>query len=185
MKLSPFGWALRPLKNYANFSSRASRAEFWWYFLFVMVLYLVVWVAAITVIGSRAASEGPSSIATIGAFGAIGIFVVLFWLALFIPSIAVQVRRLHDINRSGWWLAAYYLCDVAYVAVTIASMGSLTMPGDGSAPSVSGMVAASIFGLIFFVLSIVLLVFFCLPGTNGANRFGEDPYGANIEEVFA
>lgn len=185
MRLSPFGWAVRPLKNYANFSGRASRAEFWWYFLFIMALYLVVWVAAISIIGSSAASEGPPSIAMIGAFGVVGLFVVLFWLAFLIPTIAVQVRRLHDTNRSGWWLGAYYLLYGAYLAIALGSMASFTVPDDGSPPAIGGMVATGIVGLLFLVFSIVLLVFFCLPGTSGANRFGEDPYGANIEEVFA
>jgi len=38
---------------------------------------------------------------------------------------------------------------------------------------------------VFFVYSIVLLVFFCLRGTRGANRFGDDPYGPDVEQVFA
>ena len=44
---------------------------------------------------------------------------------------------------------------------------------------------AGVLGLVMFVYMIVLLVFYCLPGTSGANRFGDDPYGANVEEVFA
>jgi uncharacterized membrane protein YhaH (DUF805 family) len=184
-KLSPIGWALRPLRNYANFSGRASRAEFWWFFLFVMILYLVMWIALMTTIGVSASSERPPSLATIGAFGIAGIFMVLFWLVMLIPALAVQVRRLHDTDRSGWWLGAYYLLYVAYMVVVFGSFASLTVPSDGSPPSMGGMAALSIIGLVFFVYAIVLLVFFCLPGTNGANRFGDDPYGANVEEVFA
>lgn len=42
-----------------------------------------------------------------------------------------------------------------------------------------------VLALAMFGYSILLLVFFCLAGTRGPNRFGEDPYGADIEEVFA
>jgi uncharacterized membrane protein YhaH (DUF805 family) len=42
-----------------------------------------------------------------------------------------------------------------------------------------------VLGFAMFIYMIVLLVFYCLPGTKGANRFGDDPYGANVEEVFA
>ena len=182
--LSPIGWALRPLKNYANFSGPASRAEFWWFLLFVMVLYLMMWIVLMATIGMSAGPESQPSLAMIGAFGLAGIFMLLFWLALLIPVFAVQVRRLHDSNRSGWWLGAYYLLYVAYMVVALGSMASLGVPSDGS-PSMGGLAALSIFGLLFFVYAIVLLVFFCLPGTNGPNRFGGDPYGANVEEVFA
>jgi uncharacterized membrane protein YhaH (DUF805 family) len=47
------------------------------------------------------------------------------------------------------------------------------------------LAAVGIIALLLFVYSIVLLVFFCIPGTKGPNRFGEDPYGADVGEVFA
>jgi len=49
----------------------------------------------------------------------------------------------------------------------------------------SNMALVTIMALVFFVYSIALLVFYCLPGSTGANRFGEDPYGADVGEVFA
>ena len=45
--MTPIDWAIRPLKNYANFSGRASRAEFWWFTLFVMIVYVVVMFVAV------------------------------------------------------------------------------------------------------------------------------------------
>jgi uncharacterized membrane protein YhaH (DUF805 family) len=188
--LSPIGWALRPLKRYAEFSGRSSRAEFWWFFLFLMVLYTVVWIVLFSFIGITAASVNAQSSATpalamFGAFGVLGIVMILFWLALLIPSIAVQVRRLHDTNRSGWWLGGFYLLYLAYIVVAFGSMFAMRVPSDGSPPNMAGFAAVGIIAMLFFVYSIVLLVFFCLPGTKGPNRFGDDPYGANVEEVFA
>jgi uncharacterized membrane protein YhaH (DUF805 family) len=108
----------------------------------------------------------------------------LFWLALFIPMLAVQIRRLHDINRTGWWLGAFWLLYIVYIGLTfglVASVGA----NPGAPPSMGGFAVLGVIAIVFFVYSIVLLVFFCLPGTKGANRYGDDPYGADVAEVFA
>ena len=68
--------------KYANFNGRASRSEYWWFFLFVVLVNLV----ASTFIEQQGAITG------------------IITLALFLPNLAVQVRRLHDIDRSGWWI---------------------------------------------------------------------------------
>jgi len=176
--LNPIQWALRPLKNYAKFSGRAARAEFWWFFLFTMVIYFAVILAMGATVGGLA-SINPGSALSSGAIGILGIVVGLFWLALFIPMLAVQIRRLHDINRTGWWLGGFWLLYVVYLVLIIGIGFRPAMPGVGSAA------AAAIIALAFFAYSIVLLVFFCLPGTRGANRYGDDPYGADVEQVFA
>jgi uncharacterized membrane protein YhaH (DUF805 family) len=193
--LSPVGWALRPLKRYAEFSGRSSRAEFWWFMLAVFVVYMVVWVGLLMVMGfgaavtANASTGAPSPLAMLGAFGAAGIFMVLFWLALLIPTIAVGFRRLHDINRSGWWLGAFYLLYGVYLVLLLGSMGSAmreaTAQSSPAAPSVALAAGTGVFALAMFVYAIALLVFYCLPGTKGPNRFGDDPYGADVGEVFA
>jgi uncharacterized membrane protein YhaH (DUF805 family) len=186
--LSPIGWALRPLKNYANFSGRASRAEFWWFFLFLMIFYVVVWLALLSVIGVSASSGRQPSVGLIGAFGIGWIFMLLFWLAMIIPTIAVQVRRLHDSDRSGWWVGGFYLAYLVYVVVMFRMLASFQVATNGAPPDLSptsGLGMISFFGFAFFVYSITLLVFFCVGGTAGPNRYGDDPYGRNIEEVFA
>jgi len=75
------------LGNYAKFDGRARRSEFWYFFLF----YLVV-VFALQIVG---AAIDP----TIGS-----ILVTLFVLAVIIPMIAVEIRRMHDTDHSGWWI---------------------------------------------------------------------------------
>jgi uncharacterized membrane protein YhaH (DUF805 family) len=188
---SPLGWAFRPLKRYAEFSGRSSRAEFWWFFLFLMISYFLVWFLLVAVAGTTAASGTQPSLALVGAFGVASIFMVLFWLALLIPSIAVQVRRLHDTNRSGWWLGGFYLLYGGYFVLIFGMMGALmatAASGNGTPPTLPGsgmFTGIMVFGLVMFVYMIALLVFYCLPGTRGPNRFGDDPYGANVEEVFA
>ena len=68
--------------GYFDFSGRSSRSEYWWFLLFVMVVNLVVSILDTTN----------------------GLIVILVYLGLLIPMLSVQVRRLHDINRSGWWI---------------------------------------------------------------------------------
>ena len=192
MNLSPIGWALRPLKNYADFSGRASRAEFWWFFLFIMVsVFAMYMVLIVTMVGAAAGASGaPPSAGLLGAIGIVGIGMLLLWLAMFIPMLAVQVRRLHDTGRSGWWLGGYWLLYLVYLAMLVGSIGtSLAGAAGGVAapPDASGplFIATTILGLVMFIYAIALLVFFCLPGTPGANRFGPDPYGSDVGEVFA
>ena len=77
-------WYLKVMKNYFNINGRARRTEYWMYFL--------VYIAIVIVAGIL------DSIIGLGLIGA------LVALAHLIPSITVGVRRLHDINKSGWWL---------------------------------------------------------------------------------
>lgn len=65
-------------KNYAGFSGRASRSEFWWFTLFQAVVLIAASIFSMTLYSVAA-------------------------LVMLLPSVAVSVRRLHDIGRSGWW----------------------------------------------------------------------------------
>jgi uncharacterized membrane protein YhaH (DUF805 family) len=78
--------------NYAKFDGRALRSEFWWFVLFYVLVSVVVIVVA-SIGGIR------STTYTIGLVG-----LAIFGLLTLIPYLAVSVRRLHDTNRSGWWL---------------------------------------------------------------------------------
>ena len=89
--MSPIDWATRPLKKYADFSGRAPRAEYWWFYLLIIVGYVIA-----TIIDSMLGLGQ-----TIGPYG---ILMSVFALAMLVPSIAAGVRRLHDTDRSGWWL---------------------------------------------------------------------------------
>lgn len=185
---SPVAWALTPLKKYAQFSGRAPRAEFWWFTLFVVLAYFAVWFLLIGTIGGMAAADAEPGLGMFGALGAGMIFVFLFWLALIIPTLAVQVRRLHDTNRSGWWLLGFYLLYAVYMVMSMGTVFSAGMdPTAGAQPNMGALGITMVLGLVMFVYMIVLLVFYCLPGTPGPNNYGPDPYGAheNLEGVFS
>lgn len=73
--------------KYATFSGRAARSEYWWFALFSVIASSILTVIDTAIFGSDFGVLGP-----------------IFSLAVLVPSIAVGVRRLHDLGRSGWWL---------------------------------------------------------------------------------
>ncbi|MDB5522264.1 MAG: yhaH [Rhizobium sp.] len=83
--------------NYANFNGRASRSEYWWWILFVIIVSIVLSVVD-SMIGMQIL--GP-----------------IFSLATLIPGIAVAIRRLHDIGRSGWWFLIVFTIIGAFVLI--------------------------------------------------------------------
>jgi uncharacterized membrane protein YhaH (DUF805 family) len=109
-------------KNYVGFGGRACRSEYWYWTLAMFLLMIVT-----TVIDIFAFSESEYRPVT-----------TIFQLATFLPCLAVAIRRLHDLDRTGWW-----------------------------------------FLILFTIVGIILLlVWFCMKGTTGPNRFGPDPLAA-------
>lgn len=88
-------WKKVVFENYANFEGRARRSEYW-YFTLVSVLMMIVPFALLMLSDSFGDGEGLLFYLGIGIIG-------LMVLGLFLPIIAVAVRRLHDIGKSGWW----------------------------------------------------------------------------------
>ncbi len=84
-------WYLEALKKYAVFSGRARRMEFWYFVLFNIIVAVVL-------------SLIDRLLGTFSATGNIGLLSGIYSLAVLIPTIAVTVRRLHDTDRSGWWI---------------------------------------------------------------------------------
>ena len=72
--------------KYADFSGRATRSEYWWFQLFFMLVYLALMIL----------SEAIS--------GMFAMLAVVFGLGMLIPATAAGARRLHDTDKSGWWL---------------------------------------------------------------------------------
>lgn len=85
-------WATLPLKKYAQFEGRSRRKEYWSFFLLMLGVYIVAGMI-----------DGILGLAgmVLGLYGPLSLVAAV---ALFVPSLAVGVRRLHDTGRSGWWL---------------------------------------------------------------------------------
>jgi uncharacterized membrane protein YhaH (DUF805 family) len=89
-------------RNYVTFSGRAARSEYWWFFLFSIIASILISIIEARLgLGQGVFSSGD------GGFSANysgGILSGIWALGNFLPSLAVGVRRLHDTDRSGWWL---------------------------------------------------------------------------------
>jgi uncharacterized membrane protein YhaH (DUF805 family) len=109
-------WFLAVLKKYAVFSGRAQRAEYWYFFLFYLLIHIAL-VVVDRVTGSFNSEAG------MGLFGGV------FALAMLLPSLAVSVRRLHDTDRSGWWLLIAFVPLIGGIVLLIFAVQDGT-PGD-------------------------------------------------------
>ena len=173
-------WMFLPLKRYAEFSGRSRRMEYWMFQLFLFLVYIALMVLMM-IVGGGAMMTGGDPGAMMAAGGAaliIGGLYMLFALAMLIPSLAVSVRRLHDTNRSGWWILAPLSGYVIMLVGTLMAAGSPDNPGLGGILAMVGLVAV-------IGLGITLLVFMFLEGTRGPNKYGPDPKGEALDEVFA
>jgi|TARA_Y100000748_G_C15299502_1_gene411721 uncharacterized membrane protein YhaH (DUF805 family) len=121
--------------KYAKFDGRASRSEFWYFVLFCFVYFLVA--------GFLLGFSGVSDAAFDGA-------TLVLLIPIFIPSIAVAARRLHDINQSGWMQCIF----------------------------IPGFIADEFLGtgFVIYILTLGLWAFwFSQAGKKGKNRFGVQP----------
>ena len=89
------------LKKYAVFSGRARRAEYWYFFLFNLII-----------------SIGLSIVSTIIS-DKMGILGLLYALAVLLPSIGVTIRRLHDTNHSGWWWFIVFIPVIGIIVLLV------------------------------------------------------------------
>ena len=100
--------------NYFKFSGRATRAEYWWWILFVIASVIVLTIVDI-VIGTYNYDSNS------------GLLAFLFQLATLIPGLALGSRRLHDINRTGWWqlmwIVSFLLVPMVVLLVWVAKKG--------------------------------------------------------------
>ena len=109
-------WYLDVLKKYAVFSGRARRKEYWFFALFNVIIII-----ALTLID---VSAGLYDVVA-----DIGLLSGLYSLAVFVPSIAVSVRRLHDTDRTGWWLLIAFIPLIGAIVLLVFVLLDST-PGD-------------------------------------------------------
>ena len=148
--------------KYVDFSGRATRAEYWWWTLATTAIVVVLGVLA---------SFLPV------------LYTVepLFALAIFLPTWAVTMRRLHDIGKSGWWILPWIIVGSvsgiivvvgAVLAFGLAFLGDLL--GDGGLTAIGYVVL--IVGLVPYAGTLLwIVVWLSRQGDAGANRYGPDP----------
>jgi len=130
-----------------DFNGRVRRTEFWYYVLAYVVISVVLAVIQ-SLVGTR-------------------LLTGLLSLALLLPSLGMAVRRLHDINRSGWWILIGVVPLVVMMLLTIMAvmMGSL-----------GGMfLSATLMPILSLAAAVLLIYWYAQPGTAGPNQYGADP----------
>lgn len=106
-------------RGYVKFDGRSSRAEYWWPFLMKAIVNIAMFVAMIALIVSAETNSVSSSSDSIpGAFIGILLAWLLFALINFLPSIALEVRRFHDLDQTGWLVLVFWLMN-AFIGVTV------------------------------------------------------------------
>lgn len=138
-------WAILPLKKYSDFTGRARRKEFWMFMLLMIVVSLVA-----STIDAMLNMSGL----VLGVYGPLSLIVLVAFLT---PQFAVSVRRLHDTNRSGWWVLLGFVPVATLLLSRTTGIGILN---------------------ILAVVALVLIYFFVLEGTKGPNQYGPDPKGS-------
>lgn len=118
-------------KNYVNFQGRATRSEFWWFYLFYLIVIVVL-----EILGGLLGRNGVGI--TLGLVG-------LAAVAFFLPMLGLTIRRLHDTDRSGWWIFL------------------------GCVP----------------LIGLILIVWYCTPGTPGPNKYGVGNILTNVANTFS
>lgn len=89
-------WFISAVRKYAVFDGRARRKEFWFYELFYFVFFIALaWIDRFT--------------GTFDVRNSVGFLSGLFAIAMFLPSLGVTIRRLHDTDRTGWWLLMVFV----------------------------------------------------------------------------
>jgi uncharacterized membrane protein YhaH (DUF805 family) len=105
-----FGSAISTcFSKYATFNGRASKSEFWWWMLFVVMVHI-----AAAIITSAISPETGSMLTG------------LLSLGLFLPGLAVQVRRLHDTGHSGWWILLVLVPLIGFIVLLVWWLGAST-----------------------------------------------------------
>ncbi|MDE3212437.1 MAG: DUF805 domain-containing protein [Bacteroidota bacterium] len=104
---------LHVIKNYAVFSGRARRSEYWYFVLF-NILFSILAAILDNLIGSTFSITSTITGEPTSLY--YGYIYLLYFLFCIVPSISVGVRRLHDTGRSGWW---YFICLVPFVGEVV------------------------------------------------------------------
>jgi len=178
----------RGFRNYATFSGRATRAEYWWWALFttLSISWLSLFVVGVTLVLSL---EWLSSSVIMFALSLslMGLG-YLIGMACWIPTISVAIRRLHDIGKSGLWVL---LVQIPFPVVLLTTVLVLGMFGYGMGHQgysevppkldwldkvlITAVVLDGVAALIIIPGSLLQIIWLSRKGDTGSNKYGPDP----------
>jgi uncharacterized membrane protein YhaH (DUF805 family) len=172
-------WFFKCFKQYADFSGRARRKEYWWFVVInfiIMMALMIGFCIPIFKMGFNSAAAGVEDFdemeVMLTAMKSPFLYIYLiYYLAIIVPSLAVMVRRLHDIGKSGYW--AFLIVGGSLLA-TVAQYLQAT-----------STLAYILLALVSFVICIIGLVWMFTNSDYGPNKYGPNPKGEGnpTEEV--
>ncbi|MDE6715994.1 MAG: DUF805 domain-containing protein [Muribaculaceae bacterium] len=140
-------------QNYCNFNGRARRSEFWYFALFTTIIGMLM--------------------SIIINFGSIGIIISLVVnLALLLPSFGVAFRRLHDINKSGWYIGALYILLAVFLG-----LDGLYLSTDSNIY----LILMCVILILLIIYGIIMLVWYCKDSDPLPNQYGPSPKYIDVE----
>ncbi len=151
-------WMIMPLRRYADFNGRSRRREFWSFFLLNMIVFTVIMALTMVVSGGGMMTQLGQS-----AGNPLAVYGTLF------SGIGILM--------GVWWLATI----VPNIAVTVRRLHDRDLSGWWYL----GVFVCALIPFVNMISGIAFLVFMCLEGTRGPNRFGPDPKGPAHQDVFA
>ena len=116
-------WYTDVIQKYAVFSGRADRPEFWWFTLINAIIGWLIYFLGIAILG-----RGGVAIA------------FLYDLAVFLPALGVAIRRLHDTNRSGWWILIALVPFIGWIILLVFYASAGTPGPNDHGPDPKGQV---------------------------------------------
>jgi uncharacterized membrane protein YhaH (DUF805 family) len=198
---------IRHLTGVVDFQGRENRQPFWlWILIAYIVQFVVMAIAMIPLMTSwfdqmmpmmqgdpHRFDKDPQAVFQLmmPMMQNMIMLTIVSALLFFILTAAAVVRRLHDSNRSGWWVTPYYAMQIvspifmaSFFPRYFSMMASMSAAKPGSPPDMTNpafqqamqsMSMISLVNLLGFAILVMMIVFLVLPGTVGPNRFGDDP----------
>lgn len=161
-----------------GFSGRINRGKFWLAVLVFFIVSVVLSLVVTSIAATRYAALYPGNIPYyFSSLGAVGIIAAIIGIGMFVSQLAVAVKRLHDRNKSGWWVLFFFVLPSLLSGIA----NGYVAPDGGYYDAGSSTIAlvCAIGALMIYLWALVELGF--LRGTIGPNRFGSDP----LETVIA
>ncbi len=165
------------LRKYGDFSGRATRAEFWWWQVFGWI-------------GGLICGSIDTSIRSIagGDSYAFSLFGSIFGLAILLPGLAVQARRLHDIGKTGWWILVWVVIFVFGLIPLFVGGGIFIVDwlvGGERGSFIPLLVGGIVTLVVVLAVAVWVIVWMARQGQDGPNQYGPDPRAWDDEEPEA
>jgi len=161
-----FGEAISAcFRKFATFRGRARRSEYWYFVLFGVLLGIPAGITDSLLAASTGSAAGGRPVTGLLA------------LVLFLPRLSVAVRRLHDVNYSGWFIGMFFIAFIVVLCMFVGLFMGHAEP-DFATPLgiavIAGFIALSGWVIWLFVLTL-------LRGTSGPNKYGDDPRESPVD----